>query len=30
MTKSFDVTPKRTQQNLVVRIGKSKAKITNN
>jgi len=29
MTESFDVTPKTTEQNLTVRIGKSEAEITN-
>jgi len=30
MTRSFDVTPKTTKQNLIVRIGKSEAEVTNN
>jgi len=30
MTGSFDVTPKSTEQNLIVRIGKSEAELTNN
>jgi len=30
MTKSLNVTPKTTEQNLIVRIGKSEAPITNN
>jgi len=30
MTESFDVTPKRTKQNLMARIDKSETEITNN
>ena len=30
MTASLDGTPKRTEQNLIVRTGKSEAKLTNN
>jgi len=30
MTESLDVTPKTTEQNLIVRINGSKAKVTNN
>ena len=30
MTRSFNVTPKTTEQNLIVRSGKSEAAITNN
>jgi len=30
MTESLDVTPKTTEQNLIVRIGKSEAEVTNN
>jgi len=30
MTESLDITPKTTEQNLVVCIGKSEAKVTNN
>jgi len=30
MTGGFDVTPKTTEQNLTVRIGKSEAEVTNN
>jgi len=30
MTKSLDVTPKTTEQHLIVRVGKSEAEVTNN
>jgi len=30
MTESFDVTPKTTEQNLILRTGKSEAEVTNN
>jgi len=30
MTEIFDVTPKTTEQNLIVRIGESEAEVTNN
>jgi len=30
MTKSFDVMPKTTEQNFIVRSGKSEAEVTNN
>ena len=30
MTESLDVTPKTTERNLIVRIGKSEAEVTNN